>query len=393
MATLNNNQVASVLNAAYTQATGSAELTALTLKDFVDTGQSTDLAGSKEAFTKSLINVIIKNWFADTSYRSVFNDPFYEDSEKFGGIMQFISVQVPEVKQSRAWTEYQSGVTTVGQYTVYLPVVESQLYGHSVSWSLPITITDNQWNTAFHSEQELSGFVSYIWLCVDNALLQHIEDCSAMNRNNFMAEKIAYSKTEGAKGVHAVNLVESFCKKTGTSAMTVNQFRTNKDALIFASQQLMLTKEYFRKQSTIFNTAGKVRFTPDDRLVVEVLADFENDIEANAQSSTYHDEMIALPGHRTIPAWQNLQNTNFATVSAINVNTGSDGSSVEQSGIVGLIVDKWAIVHTFVDQYLASQRFDIDRVTCYEYQYTDRYINNLTLNGVVFYLADYEAAA
>lgn len=392
MATLNNNQVADVLNRAYTQATGSAELTALSLKDFVDTGQSTDLAGSKEAFTKSLINVIIKNWFADTSYRSVFNDPFYEDSEKFGGIMQFISVQVPEVKQSRAWTEYQSGVTTVGQYTVYLPVVESQLYGHSVSWSLPITITDNQWNTAFHSESELSGFVSYIWLCVDNALLQHIEDCSAMNRNNFMAEKIAYSKTENAKGVHAVNLVEAFCKKTGTSSMTVNQFRTNKDALIFASQQLMLTKEYFRKQSTIFNTAGKVRFTPDDRLVVEVLADFENDIMANAQSSTYHDEMVALPGHRTIPAWQNLQSTDFDTVSAINVNTGSDGSSVEQTGIVGLIVDKWAIVHTFVDQYLASQRFDIDRVTCYEYQYTDRYINNLTLNGVVFYLSDYTAA-
>lgn len=393
MATLNNNQVATVLNAAYTQATGAGELTALNLQQFVDTGQSADIAGSKEAFTKALINVIIKNWFADTSYRSVFNDPFYEDSEKFGGIMQFISVQVPEVKQSRAWTDYTSGTTTVGQYTVYLPVVESQLYGHSVSWSLPITITDNQWNTAFHSAAELSGFVSYIWLCVDNALLQHIEDCSAMNRNNYIAEKIQYAKSEQAKGVHAVNLVEAFCKKTGTASMTVNQFRTNKDALIFASQQLMLTKNYMRKQSTIFNTAGKVRFTPDDRLVVEVLGDFESDIEANAQSSTYHDEMIALPGHRTIPAWQNLQNTDFGTVSSISVNTGSDGSSVEQSGIVALIVDKWAIVHTFIDQYLASQRFDIDRVTCYEYQYTDRYINNLTMNGVVFYLADYAPAA
>lgn len=392
MASLNNNQVQSLLNSAYTQATGSTELTALDLKGFVDAGQSSDIAGSTEAFTKSLINVIIKNWFADTSYRSSFNDPFYEDSERFGGIMQFISVQVPEVKQSRAWTDYQSGVTQVGQYTVYLPVVESQLYGHSVSWSLPITITDMQWNSAFHSEQELSSFVSYIWLCVDNALLQHIEDCSAMNRNNFMAEKLAYSKTEGAKGVHAVNLVEEYAKKTGKSSLTVNEFRTDKQALIFASQQLLLTKDYMRKQSTIFNTAGKVRFTPDDRMVVEVLSDFEEDIVANAQSSTYHDEMVALPGHRSIPAWQNLQSTSFENVSAISVQTGSAGESIEQSGIVALIVDKWAIVHTFVDQYLASQRFDIDRVTCYEYQYTDRYINNLTMNGCVFYLADYTQA-
>lgn len=393
MATLNNNQVMTVLNGAYTQMTGSTELTALNLQNFVDTGNAADtIKGSTEAFTKALINVIIKNWFADTSYRSSYNDPFFEDQERFGGIMQFISVTVPEVKQSRAWTEYTSGVTTVGQYTVYLPVVESQLYGHTVSWSLPITITDNQWNTAFHNEQELASFVSYIWLCVDNALLQHIEDCSAMNRNNFMAEKLKYAATTEAKGVHAVNLVEGYAKKTGTSSMTVDQFRTNKDALIYASQQLMLYKDYMQKQTTIFNTAGKVRFTPEDRLVVEVLSDFENDIEANAQSSTYHDEMVALPLHRSIPAWQNMHGTDFATLSAINVNTASDGTAEERSGIVGLIVDKWAIVHTFVDQYLASQRFDIDRVTCYEYQYTDRYINNLTMNGVVFYLADYTAS-
>lgn len=393
MATLNNNQVMTVLNSAYTQMTGNTELTALNLQNFVDAGNAADtIKGSTEAFTKALINVIIKNWFADTSYRSSYNDPFFEDQERFGGIMQFISVTVPEVKQSRAWTEYTSGVTTVGQYTVYLPVVESQLYGHTVSWSLPITITDNQWNTAFHNEQELASFVSYIWLCVDNALLQHIEDCSAMNRNNFMAEKLKYAATAEAKGVHAVNLVEGYAKKTGTSSMTVNQFRTNKDALIYASQQLMLYKDYMQKQTTIFNTAGKVRFTPEDRLVVEVLSDFENDIEANAQSSTYHDEMVALPLHRSIPAWQNMHGTDFATLSAINVNVASDGTAEERSGIVGLIVDKWAIVHTFVDQYLASQRFDIDRVTCYEYQYTDRYINNLTMNGVVFYLADYTAS-
>lgn len=392
MATLNNNQVAALLNSAYTQATGSAEPSALSLKDFVDTGNTDTIKGSTESFTKALINVIIKNWFLDTSYRGSYNDPFYEDQERFGGIMQFISVTVPEVKQSRAWTDYVSGQTTVGQYTVYLPVVESQLYGHTVSWSLPITITDNQWNTAFHSESELAGFVSYIWLCVDNALLQHIEDCSAMNRNNFIAEKLAYSKTAEAKGVHAVNLVEGFAKKTGTSSLTVDQFRTNKSALIYASQQLMLYKDYMQKQTTIFNTSGKVRFTPQDRLVVEVLSDFENDIIANAQSSTYHDEMVALPLHRSIPAWQNMSGTDFETLSAINIETASAGTATSQTGIVGLIVDKWAIVHTFVDTYLASQRFDIDRVTCYEYQYTDRYINNLTMNGVVFYLADYSAS-
>lgn len=392
MATLNNNQVAKILNSAYSQITGATELTSLSLSDFVDTGNAkATIIGSTEQYTKALINVIIRNWFADTSYRSEFNDPFYEDSESYGAIMQFIDVSVPEVKQSNAWNNYVSGTTTVGQYTVYLPIVETQVFGKSVSWELPIAVTDVLWNSAFHSESELKKFIDYIWLVLNNALLQHIEDCSAMNRNNFIAEKIDYQNSAESTGVHAVNLVAEFCKKNEINEMSVNEFRTNKDALLFASQQILLYKNYMRKQTSIFNTSSKVRFTPDDRLVVEILSDFESDITTNALSSTFHDELVALPLHRSIPAWQNMNDVDFNTVSSINIDTGSDGHNIEKSGIVALIVDKWAIVHTFVDEYLATQRFDLDRMTLYSYQYTDRYINNLTMNGVVFYLEDVTA--
>lgn len=401
MATLNNNQIASIVNAAMAQSTGSAVVGTLDLQGIIDTGNDENILGTTESFTKALINVIIKNWFADTSYRSSFNDPFYEDQEAFGAIMQFISVEVPEVQQSHAWTDYTSGTTTVGQYTVYLPVVTSQLYGHSVSWALPISITDNQWNTAFHSATELAGFVSYIWLCVDNALLVHMEDMSAMNRNNFMAEKIHYQSADGATGCHAINLVQEYVSKYGLTAegCTVEEFRTSPKALLFASEQLNLYTEYVQKMSTRFNTSHKKRFTPKERLIVEVLSDFEADLKTVALSSTYHKDIVELPGHRSIPAWQGLvddleDNTiDFDAVSEINVEIGSDGTAVNQSGIVALIVDKWAIVHTFIDTYLASQRFDINRLTMYEYQYTDRYINNLTMNGIVFYLADVAAVS
>ena len=88
---LNNNQVAGVLNEAFAQATGSKEIGQLTLQEIIDTGNDASIIGSKEQFTKALVNVLTRNWFTDTSYRSSYVDPFFQDSEQFGAIMQMIS--------------------------------------------------------------------------------------------------------------------------------------------------------------------------------------------------------------------------------------------------------------------------------------------------------------
>ena len=393
--TLNNNQITTSLIEAYKEALGSDALDTVTLKDIIDVGGVSP--DSREAFTKSLLNVLIKNWYSDTSYRSQYDDPFYEDKEKFGALTQVISIDVPAVTASHAWTEYTSGTTTVGEYTVYLPVVDTQIYGKSNSWALPVTITDNQWNTAFRNETELAGFVSYVWLCVDNALVCHIEAMNSMNRNNFMAEKIHYQGTQNAVGVHAINLVEAYAKfKDPTTDLTVDAYRATPAALRHGSEQISLYAGYMQKMSTLFNTGAKKRFTPKDRLVCEILTQFEKDCEYNMEADTFHNDLVALPGHRSIPSWQALidathaSDIDFSVVSSISVKTASN-DTVSQSGIVALLVDKWAIAHTFIDQYLASQRFDINRLTHYEYQYTDRYLNNLTMNGIVFYLDDYTA--
>lgn len=394
--TLNNNQIDTIAIAAYKQALGESAVSTITTKDIVDSGGDESVIGSRDQYTKALINVTIRKWYSDTSYRSEYVDPFYEDSEKFGALMQAISVDVPAVTASHAWTDYTSGSTKVGQYTVYLPVVDTKVFGKSVSWALPITITDNQWDTAFHNGLELKGFISYIWLCVDNALVVHLESMNAINRNNFIAEKIAYAGSQGATGVHYINLVEKYAKFKGLSSLTADAFRQTPAALRYASEQISLFAGYFQKMSTLFNTEGKKRFTPKDRLVVEVLEQFEKDMTYNMEADTFHNDLVSLPGHKAIPSWQGLIDANtsddidFKAVSTINVQI-NDNTIVNKTGVVALIVDKWAIVHTFVDRYLASQRFDIDRVTHYEYQYTDRYINNLTMNGLVFTLEDYTA--
>ena len=391
MAKLSNAQIKDIVNAAYKQFTGKEDIVApLDLTAFCDMG-SESIGDNRERFTNALIGVITKNWFLDTSYRSQYNDIFYEDNERFGAIIQAISVEAPEAKDNEAWKDFESGVTKVGQYTVYLPIVSTKYYTKSSSWAIPITISWEQWDTAFHNETELTSFVNYVFMVVDNALVQHMEDMNDENRNNFISEKIAYSKKVDAKGVHVVDLVAEYVKEKGiTSTYTRLQALNDREFLSFASAKMSEYIGYFRKQTALFNTEQKVRFTPEERLACQILSLFESKMTSVGYANTFHDEFIKLPNHQSVSWWQSAGDLSFDDVSRINIKNGN--TTTEASGIVGLLCDKWAIVHTIRSNRVGSQNFGIENITHYEYQHRDSYINNLTMNAVVFTMNDHTVA-
>ena len=398
--TLNNNAVYSIINAARAQALGGGSeeaIASLDLKDIVDAGGDATVIGSREAFTKALINVLVKNWFTDTSYRSSYSDPFFEDSARFGAITQMISVEVPAVKASSQWTSITSGTTTVGTYTVYLPVVDTQYYGKSDSWEIPIAITGNQWNTAFKNEDELRGFVSYVLMMVDNALVVHLENMSNMNRNNFIIEKYkAATAISPEDGVHVVDLLSGFVAAHGdtTKNFTVADFLDSQEALIYAAEQIALYSDYIGRMSTMFNIGNKARFTPDDRKVLQVLSAFEKRMQFHALSDVYHDELAALPGHQSVAYWQGFGNGGtWSEVSKIMGKPTSyeNGDATTVSNVVAFLADKWSVMHTIIEHRVAAKVFEPEDIVQYYYQFTDRYLNDLTQNAIVFVLNPYTA--
>lgn len=391
MATLTNTQIDELVNQAYKNMTGvEAVEGAIDLRDLVDNG-SKDISAMKETFTKSLLVTVIKNWFTDSAYRSSYNDPYFVDSERFGAIVQMISVQAPEVRENSAWKNFESGVTQVGQYTVYLPIVETKYYAKSTSWALPFTITNEQWDTAVRNESELRQFVSYVFVAVDNALVQHMKDMNYANRNNFIAEKLQYAAGGGAEGVHVINLVEEYAKEVApNAAMTVAEARGAKEYWHKAAATIMDYVAYFGEQTALFNTEGKVKFTPRDRIVLEVLQSFQTDLETKSYSDTYHDEFVKIPNHVTTAWWQAPGDMSFEDRSSIHVQTES--GTVERSGIVALLADKWAIIHTIKSNRVGVEYKDIEALTFYEYQHRDQYMNNLGMNAIVFVEADYTPA-
>ena len=145
--------------------------------------------------------------------------------------------------------------------------------------------------------------------------------------------------------------------------------------------------------TTLFtmDATSKGKFVPDDRMVFQVLGEFEGRMDAEVYSTTYHEQFVKLPLYRSVNAWQALTGITaltFADLSAIDITT-SDGNTVATNGVVAMMVDKWAIMHTMVQNRVGYQRDDIKNISMYDYQFTDRYMNNLTLPGIIFKVDDY----
>ena len=389
---LNNNQINTILNEVYKEITGQEASKPITAKDIVDTGNDANvILTSKEQFTKALINRIAMNMFTDTAYEGD-DDEFWVDSSEYGAIVQIISVQAPEVQESHAWRDISSGVTTAGQYTLFTPIINAQLFGRSVSWELPICITNEQWDTAVTNADELMRLVNYVFLSVDSKIKMHLESLNMTNRNNFIAEKIDYATKNATKTNHVINLVKKYHDEVDSTITTADAFLKNADALRYATKELSLYMDYMRKPTTLFNTSEEVKFVPKERMVCEILSEFKKTIDSVALSTTFNDNYVALPYHKDVPFWQTPQASageqlTFDAVSHINVQI-SENTTIEKSGIVAFICDKWAIMHTLIKHRVASTYFDPEAVTQYYYQFNDRYINNLSLNAVVFTLED-----
>lgn len=401
--TINNNSAYAIVNAAYKQAVGSSAVDTLDLSDFCDSGVAFEsLTMSRDKFLKALIDQVV-NFYTDTSYASEYSDPYYVESRRFANIVQMINAAAPEVQASHAWKDMSPNIgtnpptyATIGTYSVKPPTISCDYFTKSVSWELPLAITTEQLTDAFKSDSELRGFVDYIFVVVSNALQAHRENMNSANRNSFMAHKISAANS-GVAGIHKVNLLTAYNADRGKSISTVADFLASADALRYAGAQIMLYEKYLRKQSTLFNTKGLVKFCPADRLVLEVNSAFENSINEVALSTTFHDELVSMPNHISVPAWQgfgvdsNDAGTSaaaFDQVTKIDVTLDTEVSntnvSVSQSGIVALLADKYAIMHTIRQDRVAAQYFEMEDITLYAYQNRDQYVNNLAQNAVVF---------
>ena len=182
------------------------------------------------------------------------------------------------------------------------------------------------------------------------------------------------------------------------STITAAAALTDPGFLRFAGLQIRNTLKYMRRMTTIFNAGGLPKFTPDDRVVVEMLTDFVSATATNMESDTYHRELVELPGYREIEFWQSPgASFAFADNSKISVRNDAliedaedpeDVGEVTQGGIIAFIKDIDAVAANFGYRRSWEHYNERDDVYVHGEQARKGYAVDPNENMVVFYVAD-----
>ena len=105
------------------------------------------------------------------------------------------------------------------------------------------------------------------------------------------------------------------------------------------------------------------------------------------QSDTYHNEFVKLPEASVVPYWQaSGQNYDFADISKIDVRD-SNGDTVQVTGILGVMFDRWALGVSNVNRKVTSQYTPNAEFFTNFYKYKAGFFNDLNENFVVFFIA------
>ena len=101
----------------------------------------------------------------------------------------------------------------------------------------------------------------------------------------------------------------------------------------------------------------------------------------------FHNDLVKLPKAETVQFWQGSgTDFSFANCSTINVTT-SEGNSINQKGVLGVVFDRDALGVNNYKRYATSNRNNKAEFTNYWYKMFARYFNDFNENFIVFLVA------
>lgn len=382
------SQIFKIVNDALKQTDGKLPLLQEDLSNIIDVGNSIFNANSFDNYVKKLVDRIGKVVFVSRPYSGL-APSIYMDSVIWGSVTQKISSAVPEAVENESY-ELVNGVS-YDPNQVNLPDVYVKFFSKYVTFEVDRTITEKQLRSAFTGVAELDGFISMIFNEISKAFTIAIDNLIMRTINSAIADtlyKDYNSGTEftGASHTRAVNLLYLYNQRYSTS-LTAAQAVTTPEFVRFASYYMALYSDRLSRVSTLFNVGGTQKFTPKEEQHFILLSEFARSADVFLQSDVYHNELTAITKYEVVPYWQGSgADYAFDSTSAIDVISGS-GNTVNASGILGVMFDRYALGVTNIEQWVNTQYNAKADFVNYFYKYKAGYFNDLNENFVVFFVA------
>ena len=397
-------QIYTLMNNVTKEVLGKTDLVKEDLSNVVDVGKEIFDNTSVDNYVKSLVNHIGKVIFVDRPYSG--NIPsMMMDSWEFGSVLEKISADIPEATENKSWDlqDKQSYDTNV----FYKPSVSAKFFNSRVTFEVPMSFTELQVKESFSSSNQLNGFLSMLYNAVDKSMTIKLDSLVMRTINNMIANTInaefpeaagAFTDKTGTKAVNLLKLYnDKFFPATGTGgttpnpdALTVDKALTDAEFIKFATYTISNYKDRLSKISTLFNIGEKERFTPSDMLNIVMLSDFKNSASVFLESTTYHNELVALPKCETVPYWQGSGLAyEFDDVSKINVsvNDGTAKKDIAISGILAIMYDHDAMGVCNLDKRVTTNYNAKAEFYNNYYKFDAGYFNDFNENFVVFFIA------
>nr|DAV16441.1 MAG TPA: major capsid protein [Caudoviricetes sp.] len=380
------NQIYALINEVAKQTFGESAVTVTDTSTLVALGDkvlSSDVDTDK--FAKTLVDRIGRTIFSIRRYTASGDDGLVKEPFEYGCIVQKIYVDLPEAKENKAWEIGESSYTPT-YAPVIKPSIKQKLFEKMVTWEIDVTIPDFMFRTAFTSAQGVATLIDAIFTTMDNYMEIALENNKNLTRATFIANKLNKGNPCGNH-----NLLAEYNALTGAT-LTVATCMRDIGFLKWASQQINLWASRMKKMSVLFNDEKYKRHTPTADLVVNVLQDFDSALVSYLESDTYHNEMVKLANtYSTLPYWQGTGETySFSDTSKIHVKLNKD-TTVEQSGVIAVMYDRDAMGVTITKRNGTTERNNHDEYTNYYNKATYGYFNDMSENGIVFYVADAKA--
>ena len=384
------NQLHTLANTATQEVLGATGVLNEDLTNLGDIGNEIFNTGNVDNYVKSLVNHIGKVIFVNRVYAGGAPSVLM-DSWEFGSVLQKISSELPTATENQSW-ELEDG-TNYSPDIFYQPEVSAKFFNSKVTFEIQMSFTEMQVKESFSNAEQLNGFISMLQTSVENAMTIKLDSLIMRTINNMTAEVLANELTveEGvvdqtATGIRAVNLLKMFNDERGET-LTKEKALSNPDFIRYASYIIALYKDRIGRISKLFNVGGKDRFTPQDRLHIVLLSDFEKSSNVYLSSDVYHKELVSLPqGIETVPYWQG-SGTDYSLdeITKIDVKT-STGKVVSASGIIGVMFDREALGIANLDRRVTTNYNPKAEFYTNFYKFDAGYYNDLNENYVVFYV-------
>lgn len=351
---LSFNQVATILNALNTQATGQAAIAPTDTASFVAAGTTLLKTGYEQVY-RAISAVLGRTIFSVRPYYAKLRGMEVSDT-MFRLHTRKLQVADNELENNKAveWPVHYddtedpisgSGESVDMQQIKKAEILQTNFYGMN-TFADHYTIFDEQLEIAFTSPDELSMFWTMILQNVSDRFEQSRENCARAILSNAIGALSALN--ESGRIIH---LLTEYNTRTGKSLTTTTVYdpANYPDFMRFVFGRVAALSSLMTERSSLFQTTvnGKYinRHTPVEKQRLYLYAPEEMQMRSQVLSTTFHDEFLRMADHEMVNFWQSIQTPGRVSVTPgyIAANgTATTGTAQVVDNVFGILMDEEA---------------------------------------------------